>query len=287
MLRQLGLEDAALGSDYDPERLRNAAYALMQGLSPRMRTAVCRQPALTANGAALWTHLKATYAPRGIAGLLYAMRLCRDLKPGKTGAGEITGPQDVRTHIESCRSLWLLNSRQICPDITWGAKIEMLFRALESNWTSNFRFNLTERLQIKEEQGVPGNDIVEFAIVEMQVYAAGFTQTQSSNTAAEAFYTGTAAPKKPMDRSHPKYDHDVPAFKKGDSASIAARKAYFASETSSQKSRRLAARKASGETCAGCGEKGHFRCDPECPGKRPAAKTAEAHVTLVSDCESE
>ena len=140
MLRHLDLAEAALGNDYHPETQRLAAFAMMEALSVRMKTAIYRQPHLTTNAAALWTYLQATYAPRGIAGLLYAMQECAKAKP----RGKIT-PDSARDYIEHCRSLWLLSSKQICPTMSWGQKLEMILRVLQADWCSTFKFGLTKQ----------------------------------------------------------------------------------------------------------------------------------------------
>ena len=196
----LGLDKAIMNEDNDAYMQKMAAFTLMQGLTQRMRTAICKQPSLTNNGSQLWVYLDSVYSPQGIAGLLYCMSLTRLAKPARVN-GNVT-PDEVRAYIERCRSLWLLSSRQICKDITWGTKIEMLFRALDDDWCQQFRFALTERIQNKISTAATGTHaeysehvgeaLIEYTISEMLTFVATHSAqiaTSGKRPIAEVNYT--------------------------------------------------------------------------------------------------
>ena len=280
VLLNLGLRNATHGEDDNASMQSMAAFALMQGMSQRMRTAIAKQPRLTSSGAAMWTYLKAVYAPQGIAGLLYCMALMKSAKPSTTDG--TVHPDNVREYIEHCRSLWLLSSTQICNEVSWATKLEMLFRALDDEWCTQFKFALTERLQYRVassnmqqqltemsawEVNDAGNQLIEFAIAEILLFMAGRSaQMATRTTADEVHYTdarGGGARRSPGGKGGKGGDKGK-ARKWMTPPKGPARDAYFANETASQKETRLATRK--GIQCNACKGYDHFSCDPECAG---------------------
>ena len=144
VLRNFGLEDAVLGKDNDCNRLRLSAYLIRLGLSSRLRTAIGRQPRLASSGQQLWVYLQEVYGRNGIAGMLRCLKQCHSLSVKTTCT-----PDAVREHVDSCRSLWLMNEQQLCPFMTWGSKLAMLFAGLEAPWCHRFRATLVEELEAK------------------------------------------------------------------------------------------------------------------------------------------
>ena len=42
-----------------------------------------------------------------------------------------------------------MNEQQLCPFMTWGSKLAMIFAGLEAQWCHRFRASLVEELEIK------------------------------------------------------------------------------------------------------------------------------------------
>jgi len=220
------------------------------------------------------------------------MSLTRLAKPTRVN-GNVT-PDEVRAYIERCRSLWLLSSRQICKDITWGTKIEMLFRALDDDWCQQFRFALTERIQNKISTAATGTHaeysehvgeaLIEYTITEMLTFVATHSAqiaTSGKRPIAEVNYTDKGGKGKGGGKGGNSRGSSWRTPAKGPE-----RVAYFANETDAQKAVRLASR--AGKDCSRCGGKNHFSCDPECKGKKEdTAMLTEFVIYSESDSDSE
>jgi hypothetical protein len=271
VLRVLNLHAAIMGEDLTDRAQNLSSYAIMQGLTEEMQTRISAQPRLTTSGMGLWNYLQATYAPKGVAGMIFGLTSMKDATPAKP-----VTPDTIRKYIDDLRVLWLFNERQICCNISWGCKLEMLFRALESTWASQFKFHLTRRLQ--EEVAVldmndgldaeEGEALVLSTINEIMEYLA--TVDIGRSTTADLHYTtggrgnGRGKGKGKGRGGRRMLDSERDRIR-----------SYYDRETAAERAQRQASRV--NDTCGTCGKTGHWRMDPECPG------ATEAQVTELYD----
>jgi len=286
ILKVLNLYPAIVGEDLTDRAQNLSAYAIMQGLTEELQTRIASQPRLTTSGQDLWTYLQATYAPRGINGMIFALTTMRDAAP----EGEST-PDSVRKYIDSLRVLWLFNERQICPTVTWGCKLEMLMRALEAPWATNFKFNMIQNMQrqvmaqiddyeMTTEDGeslITGAilEILEFlATVDVDSVLAGPGRAEINATYAGG--KGKGKGKGGKGKGKGKGWGKGAAGRQMLDTERARIREYYQHETEEDRAARLASRV--NDTCGRCGRTGHWRMDPECRGP---SDSNEAHVTEI------
>jgi hypothetical protein len=278
VLKVLNLYPAIMGDDLDERAQSLSAYAIMQGLDADLITRISAQPRLTNSGVDLWNYLQATYAPKGISGMIYALTALKDATPEKP-----LTPDSVRKYIDNLRVLWMFNERQICPTVTWGVKLEMIFRALDAPWACQYKFHLVRRLQdqvaameltTEADQAMATDDgeaLVGATIAEILDYLATVDVSDTPAGLPEVHYTsrGKGKGKGKGKGGRRMLDAERDRIRE-----------YYRNETTEQAERRRANR--ANDTCGACGQTGHWRMDPECPGATDRS-TTEAHVTEVMD----
>ena len=275
ILKVLNLYPAISGEDYSDRAQALSAYAIIQGLTEDMQTRISAQPKLTICGLDLWKYLQSTYAPRGVTGMIFGLTSLKEAKPAKP-----LTPETVRKYFDELRVLWLFNERQICPIVSWGCKLEMLFRALDAPWASQFKFHLTRRLQdeiaVMDIDDGPDAEDGEALIVSTIADITEFLATVDvgSSPVAELHYTQTGGKGGKGGKSKGgkggKGNRRMLDFERNRIRD------YYANESDADRRQRQASR--AKDTCATCGQLGHWRMDPECKGARDEG---EAHVTEV------
>ena len=284
ILKVLNLYPAILGEDLTDRAQNLSAYAITQGLTEDMQTRIAAQPRLTTSGLELWNYLQQTYAPKGINGMIFGLTTLRDAT-----VDEPVTPDAVRSYIDNLRVLWLFNERQICPIVTWGCKLEMIFRALEAPWAVQFKYQLTCKLQTDiaartDEYRMTADDgesLVTSVIADLLEFMAtvDVSTAMASPGRAEIHSTYT----QPRGKGKGKGGKGGGKSKGKGAAGrqmLAEERAriqeYYRHKTADERATRMASR--INDTCGRCGQTGHWRMDPECPGPDAGA---DVHVTEI------